>query len=513
TQRPSMYAEADKDGIHTWETWDQRELELPATLPLGRRMESRQQSVYLEDELGRPVLALVTTATLATRESSLALSRFTVSDVIRVERDYRLVFPNDSNAVGVTKEIVWYGRGLGPVKSEIGALVPEGQPIPVESITELRGFRSPTRAIGALPSVTALDHDRLVAALVDVPDTGVTGANLLTRRATVLRAKVAPGGPGFMLVAGYLVTNQYGGVPMPSPEGPNGPAPPYDPNRSGLLVIASDAAGRLVTIRPGPLRTQHSLDPLALAFDGSRFWLLGRRRADASLYNGVSDAVDRMFLVRITPEGQMLDDIEQKETAGCGIFPAPDVQLASSGRSVVMAVARQYLEYIPESGQIGPGRHEERSRILWCSYDLDGQLLVDGITPMVAGSNPAIRLTVTEDGAYVVSMSMSNAEGAGVSYAEIALDANGYSLDAAPRMVTGRAPQNFEIPLAQRWPQVTDLGRFADAVPEPGSAANAISGPDFVVIPHLIERPVQLDFNRFGSVLDWSLLIPEQEGW
>ncbi len=495
----SMYTEVSKDGVYAWRSGEQRELELPAVIPLGRRMESQQQSVYLEDDLGRPLLAYITTATTATHESSLALSRFEVADVIRVERDYRLVFPNSSNAVGVTKETVWYGRGLGPVKSEIGALVPEGQPMPVESVTELRGFRSPTRAIGLLPAVAAIQHDALIAALTDAPGTGVTSANASTRRANVWEAKVAAGDDGFMIVAAYSVRNPNGGGDFPGP-GPDGGVIPADPERSGLVVMTTDVAGRRIELRSGPVTVPASMNPLALIFDGSRFWLLGSR---------FSLLGPGMLLARISLDGQVIDDIEQAGATGCHVYPSSDLGFVSNGESVVIANTEYWQESIWQ-GPMEPPRYEDRIRIRWCAYNLDRQLLVSGEMPSVEGRDPEVRLTVLDGGGYVISASMTGgAAGEGTRYAEVALDAYGTALDNTPRMVAGRAPENFDaVPLTERFAGLMDLERFTKLAPTAPGSRVALSGSGAVAIPHVIEN-----YSSSNPVLDWSLLVPEREGW
>lgn len=497
--RASMHADVRRDGVYTWQSGEQPELELPAVLSLGRRMESPQQSVYLEDELGRLVPALITSATTAMREGSLALSRFTVSDVIRVERDYRLVFPNDSNAVGVTKETVWYGRGLGPVKSEIGALVPEGQPIPVESVTELRGFRSPTRAIGLLPGVAAIQHEALIAALTDAPGTGVTSANASTRRANIWKAKVAAGDDGFMIVAAYSVRNPFGGGDFPGPS-PDGGVIPADPERGGLAVMTADAAGRQIALRSGPVTVPPSIDPLALVFDGSRFWLLGNR------FGGV---FPMMFLTRISPDGQLIDDLDLGDSTGCHVYPSGDLGFVGNGESVVIASAEFWQESIWQ-GPMEPPRYEDRVRIRWCAYNLDRQLLVSGEMPSVEGRNPEVRLTVSDSGGYVISVSMTGGTaGEGTRYAEVALDAYGTALDTTPRIVAGRAPENFDaLTLTERFEGLMDLERFTTLAPTTPSQRIATSGSGAVAIPHVIEN-----YSRSNPVLDWSLLIPEQDGW
>lgn len=493
------WATARDEGIYTGSSSDPRsvgelELELPATLTLGSATTATADTTLYDDRLGVWYPARMTATTVATRIDSLALGRFSVSDVVKVEKDFRYVPVNDivagSTPVIVAKETIWYGRGLGPVKSEFIGPRREGEPVQVEGNTELRGFRSPTRAIGALPGLAIVDRKTLAEAVAALP--GPAGEAVLASSVYADQAHAAGGTSGFMVAARFASS-----LVQPDPLQPASPGP------EGLLTLATDAAGRRTALRPWPLANPvwpfSPIELRGLAFDGSRYWLLGQRKLTASDVQA--------FLVRISESGELLDEIDPAAMAGCEIRASSNAVLASNHQSVVIADA-EYLTDGLSTNPLEPVQYVRTSRIRWCAYDLQRQRLVSGLTPPVESPMPSVdtstlRLTVSDTGTYVVSMSTEANDVP--SYVEIVLDANGFALEWTPQVATGRAPRNFGDPVADRWPDIVDLGDFASLapfVPDPGVA---LSGAGSLAIPHIT--------TGVDAALTWSVLVPEREGW
>jgi hypothetical protein len=287
-----QYRSLDADGIHAYldvapTSLASAYLELPAQI---------RQETYRAFEQTYPIAGGTETdsidVTVAGFEN-LALPGGTFDKTLKVTQRYTITLTINGQTVGASSNLsIWYAKGIGIVRQVLDD--PSTFPATTTYVEELAGVSLPAVRGGVIGELTLLDG---LAPGVSSLTTGRPGA--------------ASDGTGFVVAARRMDVFSFA---------------------TQLVATYLDGAGRIlwsqVVIDDLGLASPGSdySDPVAVAFDGTAFWIVAR----TSTLNSTT-----LVRQRVTPAGLLLDPSGGVAIAD-GVWPS----LAANGSSVLLVLAR-----------------------------------------------------------------------------------------------------------------------------------------------------------------------------